>query len=72
MVSIGSEFSLTSPAPEISEFQMRRRKAAKLQHFFGVDYNELIRDVVESFEKGVQDDGKRGTLNPDELQVRIS
>ena len=50
---------------------MRRRRAAKLQNFFGVDYKDLIHDVVESIEKGVEEDGKRGTLNADELQVHI-
>jgi hypothetical protein len=64
MGSIGSEFT-----PEVSDFQMRRRRAAKLQNFFGVDYNDLIHDVLESIEKGVEDEGKRGTLNPAELQV---
>ncbi|KAF9245727.1 hypothetical protein BU15DRAFT_58701 [Melanogaster broomeanus] len=51
MTSLSSEFTL-APEPKISEFQLRRRRAAKLTHFFGVDYRELIQDVLESIEKG--------------------
>ena len=47
-ISLDSEFS-TAAAPETNDvtgFQVRRRKAAKLKQFFGVDYRELINDVL--------------------------
>jgi predicted secreted protein len=55
--------------PESTDFQLRRRKAAKLTQFFGVDYKQIIADVLESIEKGVEEDRKRGTLQPEEVEV---
>jgi hypothetical protein len=57
------------PPKEPSNFQLRRRRAAKLTHFFGVDYRELIHDILESIEKGVEEERKRGTLRPEEVEV---
>ncbi|EGO05256.1 hypothetical protein SERLA73DRAFT_129106 [Serpula lacrymans var. lacrymans S7.3] len=71
MASISSEFTLPVAKPEASDFQMRRRRAAKLTHFFGVDYHELIHDVLESIEKGVDEERKRGTLQPEEVEVLL-
>jgi hypothetical protein len=70
MLSLSSVFTITSPQHEITEFQLRRRKAAKLTQFFGVDYRDLIQDVLESIEKGVDEDRNRGTLKPSEADVR--
>jgi hypothetical protein len=37
--SLASQYSLASPSsPERTSFQARRKRAAKLTHFFGVDY----------------------------------
>ena len=61
-------------APETNDvtgFQERRRKAAKLTQFFGVDYRELINDVLQSIEHGVKNEHKSGTLRPDEAEVCI-
>jgi hypothetical protein len=69
MTSLSSQF--TMPPPEASEFQLRRRRAAKLTHFFGVDYRELIQDVLESIEKGVEEERGRGTLHPEEVEVLL-
>lgn len=68
MVSLASEYNIGSPDAEMTSFQLRRRKAAKLTSFFGVDYRDLISDVLESIEKEVQEDGGKGTLKPDEVQ----
>jgi hypothetical protein len=57
--------------PEASDFQIRRRRAAKLTSFFGVDYRELIQDILESIEKGVEEERKRGTLRPEEVDVSL-
>jgi len=67
MTSISTEI-LAPPKPELSNFQLRRRRAAKLTNFFGVDYHELIHDILESIEKGVEEERKRGTLQPEEVE----
>ncbi|EIW87102.1 hypothetical protein CONPUDRAFT_79267 [Coniophora puteana RWD-64-598 SS2] len=63
-----SELTVSTPDPEQRAFQLRRRRAAKLTNFFGVDYRELIQDVLESIEKGVEEEHRRGTLQPDEVE----
>ncbi|KJA28609.1 hypothetical protein HYPSUDRAFT_74363 [Hypholoma sublateritium FD-334 SS-4] len=49
-------------------FQQRRRRAAKLAQFFGVDYRELVADVIASIEGGVAVEELRGTLRADEVE----
>ena len=68
-ISLASQFSLGSPSPDRTSFQARRRQAAKLTHFFGVDYRDLIGDILESIERYVQEESHRGTLHPEEIQV---
>lgn len=67
--SLASQFNLSSPSPEMASFQARRRQAAKLTHFFGVDYRDLIGDILESIEHDVQEESHRGSLHPAEIQV---
>ncbi|KAK7058633.1 hypothetical protein VNI00_002269 [Paramarasmius palmivorus] len=55
-------------SPEGDEFQMRRRKAAKLTQFFGVNYRDLIRDVLESIEGGLEAERKKGTVSKEEAE----
>ncbi|KAH7915715.1 hypothetical protein BJ138DRAFT_997166 [Hygrophoropsis aurantiaca] len=69
MISISTEMTMPSAKPEATDFQLRRRRAAKLTNFFGVDYRELIDDVLESIEKGVEEERRRGTLEPEEVEV---
>lgn len=69
MTSLSSEFYAS---PKTSLFQIRRRKAAKLTNFFGVDYRELIQDILESIEKGVEEERTQGTLQPQEVEVSDS
>ncbi|KAJ6523635.1 hypothetical protein B0H19DRAFT_651565 [Mycena capillaripes] len=61
----------STPDADASEFQQRRRRAAKLTQFFGVDYRDLIEDVLESIEHGLDAERRRGTLNPAEAEVRL-
>ncbi|KAH8099698.1 hypothetical protein BXZ70DRAFT_894283 [Cristinia sonorae] len=78
MTSLNSEISIgtintyvTPPLPQdidIDTFQNRRRRAAKLTQFFGVDYRDLMSEILESIEKGVEEEGGRGALKPDEVQ----
>ena len=71
MTSVSSEWTLLpSPPPEESSFQQRRRRAAKLTQFFGVNYRDLMNEILESIEKGLEEERGRGTLQPDEVQVR--
>lgn len=53
----------------MTSFQARRRQAAKLTHFFGVDYRDLIGDVLESIEHYVEEESHRGSLRLEEIQV---
>ncbi|TFY68583.1 hypothetical protein EVJ58_g901, partial [Rhodofomes roseus] len=69
MASVSSEWSLLpSPSPEENSFQQRRRRAAKLTQFFGVNYRDLMNEILESIEKGLEEERGRGTLKPDEVQ----
>ncbi|KAH0837971.1 hypothetical protein J3R83DRAFT_6208 [Lanmaoa asiatica] len=68
MTSLSSEFRAS---PKVSLFQIRRRKATKLTNFFGVDYRELIHDILESVEKGVEEERRRGALRPQEVEVLL-
>ncbi len=55
---------------DVPSFQQRRKTAAKLTQFFGVDYRELISDVLESIENGMQVDRGDGLLGTEEFEVR--
>ncbi|KAI0639877.1 hypothetical protein C8Q77DRAFT_1045929 [Trametes polyzona] len=69
IASFTSDISLiVAPTPTEPSFQQRRRRAAKLTHFFGVDYRELMNEVLESIEKGLEEERGRGTLRPDEVR----
>ena len=68
-LSLASQFSCSTPSPEMTSFQARRRQAAKLTHFFGVDYRDLIGDILESIEHYVEEESHRGSLRPEEIQV---
>ena len=72
MTSLCSEFSIAAPTPTENSFQTRRRRAAKLTQFFGVDYRELMVEIIDSIEKGLEEERGKGTLKPDEIQVRLS
>jgi hypothetical protein len=67
--SLASQFNRSSPSAEMTSFQARRRQAAKLTHFFGVDYRDLIGDILESIEDCVEEESHRGSLHPEEIQV---
>ncbi|EPT03477.1 hypothetical protein FOMPIDRAFT_1028747 [Fomitopsis schrenkii] len=69
MASVSSEWTvLPSPPPEENAFQQRRRRAAKLTQFFGVNYRDLMNEILESIEKGLEEERGRGTMQPDEIQ----
>lgn len=71
MASVSSELTvLPSPPPADNAFQQRRRRAAKLTQFFGVNYRDLMNEILDSIEKGLEEERGRGTMKPDEIQVR--
>ena len=70
IISISTEYPPT-PKPDITDFQVRRRRAAKLTHFFGVGYKQIVNEVLDSIEKGVEEERKRGTLQPEEVDVSV-
>ncbi|KAF9654164.1 hypothetical protein BDM02DRAFT_241 [Thelephora ganbajun] len=69
ITSLHSEYSITSP-PEISTFEQKRRRAAKLTNFFGVNHRDIMSDILESIESGVAEERGRGTLNQAQADVR--
>lgn len=71
--SILSKVSLDDADVETSNgtFQVRRRRAAKLKQFFGVDYRDLVRDVLDSIETGVELERGRGMIDVEEAEVRF-
>lgn len=73
-LTIGDKDAAATPTDDasITDFQMRRRRAAKLTQFFGVQYRELINDVLDSLENGLEHEQKRGTLQADEIAVSFS
>ncbi|KAJ3797869.1 hypothetical protein GGU11DRAFT_682740 [Lentinula aff. detonsa] len=62
VASMISKVSLDDADVEANDgtFQVRRRRAAKLTQFFGVDYRDLVQDVLDSIEKGVELESGRG------------
>ena len=68
--SLNSE-DIPSARPDVNSFQQRRKKAAKLTQFFGVGYRELIDNVLESIENGMQVDQRDGMLRAEEVEVRV-
>ena len=72
IASLCSEYSVTTPPPEISTFEQKRRRAAKLTNFFGVSHRDIMDDILDSIESGVAEEGGRGTLNQAQVDVRFS
>ena len=62
----------TTTLPPPSDFQNRRKRAAKLVGFFGVEYRELFSEVLETIESEVKSDRARGSLSAEEVQVGSS
>ena len=68
-LSLASQFTLTEPKTEVTPFEVRRRRAAKLSHFFGVSYRNLYGEVLDSIEMGVREEEGKGSLNAEEAKV---
>ena len=70
-VSLASQFTISEVKKEITPFEVRRRRDAKLSHFFGVSYRDLFGEVLDSLEMSVREDEGKGQLNADEAKVCI-
>lgn len=68
LLSIASTITIPPPAPDPSGFQQRRRRAAKLANFFGVNYRELFRDVLDSIEIGMREEVSIGNLQAEDFE----
>ena len=49
----------------------RPAQISDLASFFGVDYRDLVGEILDSIEHGLEEDGSRGSLQPEEMQVRV-
>ncbi|KAJ3721939.1 hypothetical protein C8R42DRAFT_67838 [Lentinula raphanica] len=75
VASIITKVSLDDADVEGSDgaFQVRRRRAAKLTQFFGVNYRDLVEDVLDSIEKGVELENGKGlsTQEAEDLLMKL-
>ena len=53
-------------------FEQKRRRAAKLTNFFGVNHRDIVDDILESLETGVAEERGMGTLDQDQADVRLT
>ena len=67
--SVSSASSLLTLTPEPMGFQARRKRAAKLTHFFGASYRDLFGEVLEKLEIGFLEEAKEGGLSSEEVAV---
>ena len=53
-------------------FEQKRRRAAKLTNFFGVNHRDIVDDILESLETGVAEERGMGTLDQDQADVCLT
>jgi len=70
--TVGTSMTRRPTIADPTEFQTRRRRAAKLSHFFGVNYRDLFGEVLQSLELGVEEEVSLGSLRPDEVQELLT
>lgn len=68
MVSLASTILLPPLPADPDGFQQRRRRAAKLTHFFGVNYRDLFGDVLAHIEKGMREELSEGHIRQAEME----
>jgi len=70
--SVATTSSFATLTPDPMAFQARRRRAAKLAHFFGASYRDLFGEVLVRIERGMLEEARAGQLSPDEIKVSRS
>lgn len=68
--SVETVSSIATLTPEPMTFQARRKRAAKLTHFFGASYRDLFGEVLNRIERGVLEEATAGEMSREEMQVR--
>jgi hypothetical protein len=66
-VNTVSTFATLTPEP--MAFQARRKRAAKLTHFFGASYRDLFGEVLNRIERGMLEEAKAGEISQQEMKV---
>lgn len=66
-VATTSTFATLTPNP--MAFQARRKRAAKLAHFFGASYRDLFGEVLDRIERGMLEEARAGELSQEEFKV---
>ena len=68
--TVDSTSTYATLTPEPMTFQARRKRAAKLAHFFGATYRDLFGEVLDRIERGMLEEATRGEMSQDEIKVR--
>lgn len=66
-VATSSTFQTLTPEP--MAFQARRKRAAKLTHFFGATYRDLFGEVLDRIERGMLEEARHGEMSQEEIRV---
>lgn len=69
VASLYSQYAFGDAPEQNSSFEVRRRRAAKLTQFFGVQYRDLFGEVLDSIESSVREDEGKGALDASEVEV---
>jgi hypothetical protein len=69
-VATTSTFATLTPDP--MAFQARRKRAAKLAHFFGASYRDLFGEVLVRIERGMLEEARAGQISEEEIKVSYS
>lgn len=66
--TIASTSTYATLTPEPMTFQARRKRAAKLAHFFGASYRDLFGEVLDRIERGMLEEATRGEMSQEEVK----
>ncbi|KAG8784289.1 hypothetical protein FRC15_003534 [Serendipita sp. 397] len=65
-VATDSTYGTLTPKP--MDFQARRKRAAKLTHFFGATYRDLFGEVLDRIERGMLEEAAMGAMSEEEVK----
>jgi hypothetical protein len=69
VATVSTVSSYATLTPEPMAFQARRKRAAKLAHFFGATYRDLFGEVLDRIERGMLEEMRRGDMSREEMRV---
>lgn len=70
--SVATVSSYATLTPEPMTFQARRKRAAKLAHFFGASYRDLFGEVLNQIERGMLEEARLGEMSREEMRVSFN